>query len=71
MPSVSLALAARVMLAGAVKVELGAGLVSDTVGAWLFGELTVTVTDDEVVSPSLSVATAVSRYEPAPTSIQL
>ena len=61
MPSESLALAARVMLAGAVKVELAAGRVSDTVGAWLVGELTVTVTGDEVRrTPSLSVATAVS-----------
>jgi hypothetical protein len=60
-PSVSLADAVIPMLAGAVKVAPAAGAVSDTVGAVLFGGLTVTLTGEAVaVAPSLSVATAVN-----------
>ena len=59
-PSASLAEAETVTDAGAVKLAPLAGAVSEAVGAWFDGGLTVTVrAADVVVAPSLSVATAV------------
>jgi hypothetical protein len=67
-PSLSLALAVIAMVAGAVNAALLAGLVIDTAGGLFDGAVTVTfAADDIVVSPSLSVATALRLYEPAGT----
>ena len=57
----SAAVAPITTLAGAVNVAPPAGLVSETVGGWLVGAVTVALTGAEiVVMPSLSVARAVN-----------
>ena len=62
-PSRSLAVAAMIIVAGAVKDAAFVGLVMLTVGGEL--ETTVTVTEAEVVvAPKLSDATAVNVLEP-------
>src|SRR5688572_8813313 len=59
------------MLAGAVSVARLGGAVSETLGGWLAGGLTVMVrAADVVVAPSSSVARAVSEYVPAGTLFQ-
>jgi hypothetical protein len=53
-------------VAGAVNVAPLAGLVSDTVGGWLFATV-IERAADVVVAPALSRATAVREYVPAAT----
>jgi hypothetical protein len=60
-PSVSLADATSVMLAGAVYVEPVTGEMKLTLGGWFGADDTVTFTDDEAVeAPTLSNARAES-----------
>ena len=62
-----------VILSPSVKVAPSEGLVILTVGGVL-PPLLLTVTEtalDVVVAPSLSVATAVSEYDPAETLLQV
>jgi hypothetical protein len=68
-PSVSLAFALTMMLAGALNVAPSAGAVSATVGGWFAGGLFTVIerTADVVVAPSSSVARAVREYVPAGT----
>src|SRR5258705_9420691 len=66
-PLVSLAEAETVTDAGAVKLAPSAGAVSETVGAWVAGAVTLTVrAPDVVVSPLSSRATALSEDVPPP-----
>ena len=62
MPSLSLAAALMLILAGEMKTALLAGLPRLTIGGTLGGGLTLTVMAPEVVTaPALSVALAVSE----------
>jgi hypothetical protein len=71
LPSLSNALAASAIAAGALKVLPLMGLVKLTVGA-VFGAPTVIATGADVVTPDpLSVARALSVYDPAPTLLQI
>ena len=72
MPSLSVALAAIAILAGAEKEALFKGDVMATVGGTLAAAVTVTLTAVEVVTaPLLSVALAVIVYVPAATLLQV
>jgi len=71
-PSASLAEADTVIDAGAVNEAPLAGAVSETVGAWFGGLLTLIVwAADVVVAPLSSRATAVNEYVPAATLFQV
>jgi len=71
-PSLSVAVAVSMMVAGAVKEAPGDGVTMLTLGARLGGGLTIMVIGLEAVTaPELSVALAVRLKVPVGTALQL
>ena len=71
LPSLSDALAASAIVAGAAKLLPFVGLVRPTVGGTLAGPTLIATGDDVVTPPRSSVARAVSVYEPAATLLHV